>query len=71
MTVFLGGTPIVSPLIGWMTQTIGTRTTITVCASISLMAAMITYFRYREYDAAPASFALVDVLEATYENKKD
>ena len=71
MTVFLGGTPIVSPLIGWMTQTIGTRTTITVCASISLMAAIITYFRYREYDAAPASFALVDVLEATYENKKD
>ena len=71
MTVFLGGTPIVSPLIGWMTQTIGTRTTITVCASISLMAAMITYFRFREYDAAPASFALVDVLEATYENKKD
>ena len=71
MTVFLGGTPIVSPLIGWMTQTIGTRTTITVCASISLMAALITYFRYREFDAAPASFALVDVLEATYENKKD
>ena len=71
MTVFLGGTPIVSPLIGWMTQTIGTRTTITVCGSISLMAAMITYFMYREYDEAPASFAVIDVLEAAYDNKKD
>ncbi|NDC12916.1 MAG: MFS transporter [Actinobacteria bacterium] len=38
LTVFLGGTPIVSPLIGWMTELIGTRTTITICGSISLLA---------------------------------
>jgi len=42
LTVFLGGTPIVSPLIGWMTQVIGTRETIGICGTISLLAAAIT-----------------------------
>lgn len=35
LTVFLGGTPIVSPLIGWMTQELGTRITITICGAIA------------------------------------
>jgi MFS family permease len=68
LTVFLGGTPIVSPLIGWMTELIGTRTTITICGSISLLAAVITYSQFHDRSAEPESFAVVDVLEAAYEN---
>ena len=34
LTVFLGGTPLVSPLIGVMTELIGTRLTITICGGI-------------------------------------
>ncbi len=68
LTVFLGGTPIVSPLIGWMTELIGTRTTITICGSISLLAAVITYSQFHDRSAAPESFAVVDVLETAYEN---
>jgi MFS family permease len=71
LTVFLGGTPIVSPLIGWMTQEIGTRETVGICGSISLLAALITYSQFHDKGEAPASVAVEDVLEPTYENKKD
>ena len=69
LTVFLGGTPIVSPLIGWMTEAIGTRLTITICSSISLLAAVITYSQFRDRSEAPESFTVADVLEGAYENK--
>ena len=71
LTVFLGGTPIISPLIGWMTQEIGTRETVGICGSISLLAAIVTYWKFHDKGAAPASVAVADVLEPTYENKKD
>ena len=71
LTVFLGGTPIVSPLIGWMTQEIGTRQTITICGSISLLAALVTYSQFHDKGAPPPSVAVADVLEPTYEDKKD
>jgi MFS family permease len=71
LTVFLGGTPIVSPLIGWMTQVIGTRETIGICGSISFLAALITYTQFKDRSAPPASVAVEDVLQAAYEDKKD
>jgi MFS family permease len=71
MTIFLGGTPIVSPFIGWMTQLLGTRETITICGTISFLAALITYRKFHDKGAEPASFAIEDVLDAAYYNKKD
>jgi MFS family permease len=71
LTVFLGGTPIVSPLIGWMTQEIGTRYTVAICGSISLTAAAITYLKFKDRVEAPESFLVDDVLETAYEDKKD
>ena len=71
LTVFLGGTPIVSPFIGWMTEAIGTRPTIAICGSISLLAALITYSQFHDKGDAPASVAIADVLEPAYEDKKD
>lgn len=71
LTVFLGGTPIVSPFIGLMTQEIGTRPTVAICGSISLLAALLTFWRFKDKGQEPDSFAIADVLEPTYENKKD
>jgi MFS family permease len=71
LTVFLGGTPIVSPLIGWMTQEIGTRYTIAICGAISLTAAALTYLKFKDRVEAPESVLVDDVLEAAYEDKKD
>lgn len=71
ITVFLGGTPIVSPFIGLMTQEIGTRPTVAICGLISLLAAVITFAKFKDRGQEPDSFAIADVLEPTYENKKD
>jgi hypothetical protein len=54
-----------------MTQVIGTRETIGICGTISLLAAAITYSQFHDKSAPPASFAVADVLETTYEDKKD
>ena len=71
LTVFLGGTPIVSPFIGIMTQEVGTRPTVAICGLISLLAAVITFAKFKDKGQEPDSFAIADVLEPTYENKKD
>ena len=71
LTVFLGGTPIVSPFIGIMTQEVGTRPTVAICGLISLLAAIATFAKFRDRGQEPDSFAIADVLEPTYENKKD
>jgi len=69
LTVFLGGTPIVSPFIGWMTEGIGTRPTIAICGSISFLAALITYTQFHDKGDAPISVAVKDILEPTYDDK--
>lgn len=69
LTVFLGGTPIVSPFIGWMTEGIGTRPTIAICGSISFLAALITYTQFHDKGDAPVSVAVKDILEPTYDDK--
>ena len=71
LTVFLGGTPIVSPFIGIMTQEVGTRPTVAICGLISLIAAIATFAKFKDKGQEPDSFAIADVLEPTYENKKD
>jgi MFS family permease len=71
LTVFLGGTPIVSPFIGIMTQEVGTRPTVAICGLVSLLAAIATFAKFKDKGQEPDSFAIADVLEPTYENKKD
>lgn len=71
LTVFLGGTPIVSPFIGIMTQEVGTRPTVAICGLISLLAAIATFAKFKDRGEEPDSFAIADISEPTYENKKD
>ncbi len=71
LTVFLGGTPIVSPLIGWMTTSIGVRETVAICGFVSLTAALVTYFLFRNTNLAPQSYAVADVLQRRNGNHSD
>jgi MFS family permease len=45
--IFLGATPIGSPLIGWLSDSIGIRETIAICGAITTAGALSTYFLLR------------------------
>ena len=48
LLIFMGGTPIGSPLIGWLTEQIGIRATITGCGLVvALAGATILVIRRR------------------------
>lgn len=69
LTIFMGGTPLGSPLIGWLSTTIGVRQTMFICGSITFAAATLVYLTFKNRIETPASFLVGDVLETTYENK--
>jgi len=69
LTIFMGGTPLGSPLIGWLSTTIGVRQTMFICGSITFAAATLVYLKFKNRIETPASFLVGDVLETTYENK--
>jgi MFS family permease len=48
LLIFLGGTPIGSPLIGWLSDLIGIRVTVALCGVITSLGAVATYFVLRE-----------------------
>jgi len=58
LTVFLGGTPIVSPFIGIMTQEVGTRPTVAICGLISLLAAIATFAKFKDRGQSPIALLL-------------
>ncbi len=47
LTIFLGGTPLGSPLIGWLAQSIGTRETIIICGLVTLSSSALIYVLLR------------------------
>jgi len=46
--IFLGATPIGSPLIGWLADTIGVRQTVATCGAITTLGAVCTYVLMRQ-----------------------
>jgi MFS family permease len=46
LTVFLGGTPFVSPIIGWLAELIGIRATIVACGSVLALSALVLLLIY-------------------------
>jgi MFS family permease len=70
LMVFMGGTPFVSPLIGWFMDHFGVRQTIAGCGLITTLAALIILFLYRDNRARPASIRVNDVLQ-NFEGYKD
>ena len=69
LLVFLGGTPIGSPLIGYLAEKVGVRQTMAGCASIAILAAVFVWSRFRNRVGVPKDFSIDVVLPPTYDNK--
>lgn len=69
LTVFLGGTPIGSPILGALAGAIGIRWTMFLCGGITALSGVITYLLLKDRIGNPESYAIDDVLETTYDEK--
>ena len=69
LLVFLGGTPIGSPMIGYLAEKVGVRQTMAGCASIAILAAVFVWSRFRNRVGVPKDFSIDVVLPPTYDNK--
>ena len=67
--VFMGGTPVGAPLVGFMAQRIGVRPTIASGGLITLLAGLFVWKRYRHRVEAPVDFSIDIVLPPTYDDK--
>ena len=65
--VFLGGAPITSPLIGLSSETFGVRTTIAVCALLTLIPVTLIWYRFKDAIAVPTDISISAVLESDTE----
>jgi len=48
LLIFLGATPIGSPFIGWLSDSLGIRQTVAICGAITSLGALFIYFLTRE-----------------------
>ena len=62
MFIFMGGTPIGSPLIGYSSEHIGVRWTMAGCGVITLTAAIFALMNYRNKAVIPADISVSAVL---------
>ena len=62
--VFLGGTPLTSPLIGWSSEHFGIRHTIAACALLTLIPVIIIWLRFHNKITVPADISVSAVLES-------
>ena len=46
--IFLGATPVGSPLIGWLADAIGVRQTVALCGAITALGSVFVYFLMRK-----------------------
>jgi MFS family permease len=62
MFIFMGGTPIGSPIIGFTAEHLGPRITIAGCALITFGAALFAFMKYRKIAVIPADITVSSVL---------
>jgi MFS family permease len=67
--VFMGGTPVGAPLIGFMAERVGVRPTIASGGLITVLAALFVWKRYRHRVEAPVDFSIDVVLPPIYDDK--
>jgi MFS family permease len=63
MFIFMGGTPLGSPLIGYCAEHFGPRTTIAGCAVITFVASIFAYSKYRRVANVPIDVSVSAVLQ--------
>jgi len=64
MFIFMGGTPIGSPLIGFCAENFGIRWTMGGCGLITALAALISFTRYRNKALIPNDISVAAVLQS-------
>jgi MFS family permease len=64
LLIFMGGTPVGSPLIGVMAEVIGIRLTIASCGAISLIATTLIWLKYKDKVEVPADISIASVLKS-------
>jgi len=68
LLIFMGGTPVGSPLIGIMAEVIGIRSTIAACGAISLIATAFIWLKYKDKVGVPTDISIDAVLKPTNSN---
>jgi len=65
LLIFMGGTPVGSPLIGVMAEVMGIRLTIASCGAISLIATAFIWLKYKDKVEVPTDISIAAVLKPT------
>ncbi|MEI7540717.1 MAG: MFS transporter [Actinomycetes bacterium] len=68
LLIFMGGTPVGSPLIGVMSELIGVRQTIAGCGTISLIATIVIWIKYKNRVEVPTDISVQGVLKTANSN---
>ena len=68
LLIFMGGTPVGSPLIGVMSELIGVRETIAGCGAISLIATIAIWIKYKDKVSVPSDISVQAVLKSANRN---
>ena len=63
--VFLGGAPLVNPFLGLLSETIGIRQTIALCAVITILAPTVIWLKFKDRLEVPADISIAAVLKTT------
>jgi MFS family permease len=61
--LFLGGSPLVTPILGLLSETIGIRQTIALCGVITILAPTLIWFKFKDRLAVPADISIAAVLK--------
>jgi len=61
--VFLGGAPLVTPMLGLFSEAFGIRHTITLCAVITILAPTAIWLKFKDRLAVPADISIAAVLK--------
>ena len=64
LLIFMGGTPVGSPLIGVMAEVVGIRQTVAACGVIALLATLVIWFKYRNRVGVPEDISVAAVLKS-------
>ena len=62
LLIFMGGTPFGSLLIGYLTEAIGVRETVSFCGAVSLIAALVIWAVFNKKVEPPKDFRVSEVL---------
>lgn len=64
LLIFMGGTPVGSPLIGVMAEVVGIRQTVAACGAIALLATLVIWFKYKNKVSVPEDISVAAVLKS-------